>query len=202
MKTLSVLCVIVVLAFFTSGVSAKYETNKPEVAQGQQQMYASPTGYQVQNRVTTQNQGLDTQLKIATQEYMGTVAAQVQQLLEVRTTGGIGEQVRQIAQEQEKTQNQLQEQLTKLDNRKGLLRSLIGPDYQALKTMQQQMEQNQLRIAELEQLKNQLANWGDITMVQETIEALMQQYTTLQERVSLEEQTGSMFGWLFKLFAK
>ncbi|MCL5431839.1 MAG: hypothetical protein M1484_01925 [Patescibacteria group bacterium] len=199
--------------------------NQGTTTQGQQQVVASPTGNQVQNQnqVQTQNQGEDTQLKVNTQEQenlgegtgtgsqnrsqnavenMSNVAEQVQELQQIRTTGGIGEQVRQVAQEQNQAQNQIQTELGKVDNRTGLLKSLIGPDYKALKSMQKVMEQNQLRIQQLEQLQNQLTNQSDITMVQETIQALTEQNTALQDKITLEEQSGSLLGWLFKLFAR
>jgi len=38
-------------------------------------------------------------------------------------------------------------------------------------------------------------------MVQATIQLLMEQNTSLQENIDLETQSGSLFGWLFKLFA-
>ena len=208
MKNISVLVVVIVLASFGSSVFAAKNSDvggqNTTTGQAQQQIIASPspTGYQVKNQVSTQNQGEASQLRVNTQEQMGTVAAQVQGLLEVRTTGGIGEQVRQIAQEQNQAQDQLQTELGKVESRKGFLKSLIGPDYQALKNMQKQMEQNQLRIQKLEQLQNQLTNQGDITMVQATIQALTEQSTTLQDRINLEERSGGMFGWLFKLFVR
>ena len=180
------------------------------------------TGAQVQNQnqVKTQNAGEDSQLQVNTQEQesqgmpkgesprsesakenMSAVAQKVEELLTTKTTeGGIGEQVKQIAQEQTEAQDQIQTELAKVDSRGGLLKSLIGPNYQALKNMQKQMEQNQLRIQQLEQMKNQLINLGEITMVQETIQALTEQDTALQDRIALEEQTGSLLGWLFKLF--
>jgi len=199
--------------------------NQGTTTQGQQQVVASPTGNQVQNQnqVQTQNQGEDTQLQVNTQEQenlgegtgagsqnrsqnavenMSNVAEQVQQLLQVKTTGGIGERVRQIAQEQNQAQNQTKVELDKVENRGKLVKMLIGSDYQALKNMQKQMEQNQLRIRELEQLQNQLTNQGDITTVQETIQALTEQNTALREQINLEEQSGSLLGWLFKLFAR
>jgi uncharacterized protein YeeX (DUF496 family) len=79
---------------------------------------------------------------------------------------------------------------------------LIGSDYQALKNVQKQIEQNQLRIQQLEQLQNQLTNQSDIAIVQETIQALTEQNISLQDRINLEEQSGSLFGWLFKLLSK
>ena len=184
---------------------------------------------QNQNEVKTQNQGEDSQLNVNTQEQeslgenqdtegnskeesprsetakenMSVVSQKVEELLTTEIAqGGIGEQVKQIAQEQKQAQNQIQTELGKVDTRSGLLKSLIGPNYQALKNMQKQMEQNQLRIQQLERLKNQLTNQGDIVIIQETIQALTDQNTSLQDRIALEERSGSLLGWLFKLFAK
>ncbi len=197
------------------------------VTQTQQQLRVSPSPtrnqIQNQNQVTTQNQGEDSQLQVNTQEQeslgeeqgtgsqnrnqnaienMSEVAKQVQQLLQVRTTGGIGEQVRLIAQAQNQAQTQIREQLSKLESKGKLARFLTGTDDGAVKNLKAQLVQNQLRIKQLGQLQNQLSNQGDITMVQETIQALIQENTSLQERITAEEQTKSMFGWLFRLFAK
>ena len=201
-------------------------TNTGTGQQVQQQIKTSPspTGNQVQNQnqVKTQNQGEDSQLQIETQERenleestdvgsqnrnqnavqnMSEVATQVQQLLRLRTTGGIGEQVRTIAQAQNQAQTQIQEQLTKLESKGKLARLLTGTDYGAVKNLKTQLEQNQLRIQQLTQLQNQLTNQGDMTAVQETIQALIQENTSLQDRITAEEQTRSLFGWLFKLFS-
>ncbi len=177
----------------------------------------SPTGNEIQNQI--QNQGEEQQIQTQEQESlenatgegsqnrnqnaiqnMSEVAKQVQQLLQVRTTGGIGEQVRQIAQEQNQAQTQIQEQLNKLDSKGKFSRFLTGTNFGAIKNLKVQLEQNQLRIKKLEQLQNQLSNGGDITTVQETIQALIAENTLLQERIVTEEQTKSLFGWLVKLF--
>jgi len=188
---------------------------------GQQNADASQQA-QVQNQVQTQNQGEEQQVQVQNQEQenlgdgqedglqnrnqnaiqnMSEVAKQVQQLLQIRTTGGIGEQVRQIAQEQNQAQIQIQEQLNKLESKNGLARFFSGTDYGAVKNLRAQLVQNQARIKQLEQLQNQLSNQEDITMVQATVQALIQENTSLQERITTEEQTRSIFGWLFKLFA-
>lgn len=177
---------------------------------------------QNENQVKTQNQGEDPQLQVNTREQedlrddletgsqnrnqnavqnMSQVATQVQQLLQVRTTGGIGEQVRTIARAQNQAQTQIQEQLNKLDSKGKLAKLLTGADHGAVKNLKQQLEQNQLRIRQLEQLQNQLANEADVTAVQETIQALIQENISLQDRITTEEQTRSLFDWLFKLFS-
>lgn len=176
-----------------------------------------------QNQADTQNQGEDSQLQVNNQEQEGSesgrgeglqnrnqnglenmseVAKQVQELLQVKTTGGIGEQVRQIAQEQNQAQSQIQEQLNKLESKSRLARLLTGTDYGSVKNLKAQLVQNQVRIKQLEQLQNQLSNQGDLALIQETIQALIQENTALQERITAEEQTKSLFGWLFKLFLR
>jgi len=177
----------------------------------QQQVHASssPAGNQVQNQVNTQEEenlengqgeGLQTRNQTAIQN-MSEVAKQVQLLLQTRTSGGIGEQVRQIAQEQNQAQAQIQEQLNKLESKGKLARFLTGTDYGAIKNIKQQLNENQLRIEQLTKLQTQLSNQSDITMVQEITQALIQENISLQERISVEEQTRSMFGWLFRLFS-
>jgi hypothetical protein len=183
------------------------------------------------NQVQIQNEGEDSQLRVNTQEeeslgantetegrglpkeisprsetatqHMSIVAQKVEALLADTTMqGGIGQQVKVIAQEQKMAQVQLRTELEKVDDRGGLLKSIVGPDFKALKNMQQEVEQNQLRIEQLTLLQNQLTNQADIDQVQEMIRVLTEQNISLQDRVSLEEQSGSMLGWLFKLFAK
>lgn len=185
----------------------------------------SPTGSQVknQNQVSTQNMGEESNLMVSTSEQEGTtsgrgtglanknavavehmsiVAQKVQELLQVRTTGGVGDQVRIIAQEQNKSQDQIQLQLDKIGVKGSLAKALFGPDYKALESLEQQMEQNQLRIEKLQELKLEFTNTGDQTAVQETIDALIQENTSLQEILSFEGGTKSLFGWLVRLFVK
>ena len=210
-----------------AGTQGTAGTQQGTTTQTQQKLQTppSPTGSQVQNQnqVKTQNKGEDSQLKVNTQEQeslgeeqgtgsqnrnqnavqnMSEVAAQVQQLLQIRTTRGIGEQVRQVAQAQNQAQTQIQEQINKLDSKGKLARIITGTDYGAVKNLKQQLGQNQLRIRQLEQLQNQLTNQGDITAVQEAVQALIRENTSIQDRIMIEEQAKSLFGWFFKLFIR
>ncbi len=182
---------------------------------------ASPTGNQTQNQVSTQNMGEDTNLQVRTEEqestgagngtglenknpnaveHMSIVAQRVQELLQVKTKGGIGDQVRIIAQDQNQAQDQIQARLDKIEAKGNLVKSLFGSDYKAIKDLKQLLEQNQLRIQELQQLMNQVTNEADEATIQETIEALTQENISLQEIISSEESMKSLFGWLVKLF--
>lgn len=155
----------------------------------------TPQGNQVQNQnqIQTQNQGEETQLQVATQH--------MEQLMDMEGLNEeVGSQVRTIAQEQVQTQTQIQTQLNKLESKSGLMKKLFGPDYGAIKNLKQQMEQNRLRIQQFEQLQNQVTNQADETQLEEAIQALVEQNTSLEEQIQAEEQVGSIFGWLIRLF--
>lgn len=195
---------------------------------GQQVISTSPSQpiVQAQNQVKTQNQGEDSQLMIETKEEtnlnktgnnvksesprsevakerMSDVATQVETLLTNKTMkGGIGEQVKQIASEQKQAQEQVKSNLNQVESRKGLLKSLIGPDYKALKNMEDQVKANQLRIEKLIELKTQLTNQNDIAIIEATIQALTKQNVQLQKTVTDENQSKNMLGWLFRYFVK
>lgn len=219
MKKIAFLFVSGLFLVSTTAFAAKNETGAQNTGTGQQvqqqvKTSPSPTGNQVrnQNQVQTQNQeqenleerqgeGLQNRNQNAVQN-MSAVAQQVQELLQIRTTGGIGDQVRQIAREQNQAQTQIQDNLNKLESRSGLLKRLFGPEYKAIKNLNQQMEQNRLRIQQLQQLANQVQNQADQTQIQEAIQALNEQNTVLREQIQAEESIGSLLGWLFKLLAR
>jgi hypothetical protein len=179
----------------------------------------APQGSQVQNQVKTQNAGEDSQLNVNTQESlqakkgsqgrsdtarqnMSVVAQKVEELLESEgAQGGIGQQVKTIAQQQKQAQGEITGQLNKLESRQGLMKKLFGADQKAIKNLKQQMEQNQLRIQQLQELQNQIANQAEETQIQELIQALVEQNTALEDKIQAEEQVGSVFGWLLKLFS-
>ncbi len=207
-KQISVL-IIAGLLSTTSVAFAKNETagegpqNTPKSV-----ISASPSGNTVENKneVQTKNQGEETMLQVNTaeKENLGTLVSQkVEELLNDETLEkGIGQQVKQFVQEQKQTQDKIQEHLNLAENRNNLLKSFIGPDYKSLQNAKAQLEQNQLRIKNLEELKLQLTNESDITMVTETIQAIVNQNTALQDQIEMEESSSSLLGWLFKLFTK
>jgi hypothetical protein len=135
-------------------------------------------------------------------ERMSVVAQRVEEILLTQgVQGGIGDQVRQVAREQKLAQEEMQLELNKIENRGNFLKRLIGPNYGAIKRMERQVEQNQLRIQQLTQLQTQLTNQAEITQVEAMLEALWEQNTALQERMDQEEDGFSLLGWLFKRLA-
>ena len=135
-------------------------------------------------------------------EHMSVVAKTVQELLQTRTTGGIGEEVRIVAREQSEGQNRVTEELQNLGERKGWMKRLLGVDRKVLKNIRDEIQQNEVRIEKLQKLLTQLTNQADKTVIQTMITALEQQNTSLMEVIKAEENTPSLFGWLAKLLEK
>ena len=177
------------------GQGVQQQDRVQDPATHEDEAVVSPQGSQVQNKnqVSTQNKGEETRLQVATQ--------QMEQLMKMEGLNEkAGNQARNIAQEQMQTQVQIQTQLKKLESRSGLMKKLFGPDYKAIKNLKQQMEQNQLRIQQLQELQAQVVNQADEAQLEKAIQALVEQNTALQDQVQAEEETGSLFGWLIKLF--
>lgn len=173
----------------------------------------TPTGSQVQNKnqVQTQNSGEEQQLSVQTQESeqlnqdlsdnFQKVSDQVKELINtVGAKTGIGQQVKDIAQNQEKIQDQIKLNLSQLASQSATSRFFIGSDKKAVKQMEQQMEQNRLLIQQLEELKTQTKNSSDLTQIQQTIDLMTYQNTSLQEKISQENKVNGLFGWLVNLF--
>lgn len=135
-------------------------------------------------------------------EHMSIVAQKVEELLSATTTEitGIGQQVREIARQQKEIQQQIQEQFQNIDNRPAWLKYIFGPAYSSIEKIKQYLEQNQVRIQQLEQLMNQLTNEGEKQLVQQMINALNEQRTALQNYINNEEQTSSLLGKILRFF--
>ena len=178
-----------------------------------QRVSVSPTGNQVknQNEVKTQNQGEDQQLSVKTQESellnedvtqsFTKVSDQVHQLIDtVGAKGGIGQEVKVIAQSQTKLQDEIKSDFDNLNSRSALTKLLVGSDKKMTKSLEQKVEQNRLMIQQLEQLKLQTKNTGDLQQLQETIDLMTYQSTSLQDKIDKENKVNGMFGWLVNLF--
>jgi hypothetical protein len=149
--------------------------------------------YQYTNQVLQQTQEM-----YNAQENMG--EAPLQQQTQNQKQVQVQQQVQNHVLEQIQDQKQIQQGLNKLESKGDLAKKLFGPDYQAIKLLKQQIEQNQLRIAQLNQLQNEVQNQAEQTQLSELIQAMVNQNTALQEKIQTEEKIKSLFGWLAKLF--
>ena len=219
MKKYLVLSFLFLLVAFP--VVAK-STNSNSTSQGQGQNQAQnqnttiiPTGQQVQNQnqVETLNKGQEKKLQVSTQESeqlnqevedsVDKVSTQVQELLDtVGAKSGIGQQVKEFAQNQQKTQQNIKFTYYELKNRGQLVRLFVGSDKKMTQALEQMTAENKLTIQKLEELKTKTINQAEKDQLQETIDLMLYQNTSLGEKIAKEKQVNGLFGWFVKLFNK
>lgn len=171
------------------------------------------TGNQVQNQNQVKNQGETNQIQnneqsgtqtgfAVAQQRRSEVANAVQEMLRVaERNGGIGQQVKIIAQNQNQNQEKLEESLAKVQSRGGFARFLIGVNYGEINNAQKILEQNKEQIEQLNQVKNQLTNQSDIQNLTQQIQTLEQANLEIENSLGTAQKGFSLFGWMFRMFS-
>jgi hypothetical protein len=137
-------------------------------------------------------------------EHRSTVANFVQGLLNVadREEGGIGQQVRVIAQQQNDSESTTTQAIEKVEKRNKIKTFLFGSDYKNLGALRSEMVQTRNRIEQLNRLMENVENEGNKTELQNQIQALEQEQTKIENFIKAQEGKFSLFGWLVKFFNK
>jgi hypothetical protein len=153
-------------------------------------------GGQVQNQ--NQEQG-----QVNAEKHRSTVANFVQNLLEVADReGGIGEQVRTIAQEQNQSAEITVQAMEQVQTRSRVKTFLIGSDYKNLGALRSETVQTANRLQHLNVLLESAQSEADKTELRAQIQILEQEQTKIEAFVQAEEGKFSLFGWFVKLFNK
>lgn len=97
------------------------------------------------------------------------------------------------------SEDRANEALDVADQRSAIAKFFIGPNYNQLKEVKAQMEQNQVRVANMNQVCSQVENAGDQTEIKAQVKILEDQNTALQSQVDEEEAGFSLLGWLIRL---
>jgi len=204
-------------------------TNSIQGTKAGQTEAVTATGNQAGNAVQTNeqnqvmNQGEETQIQTQEQNTIQTqdgtasktksssnpsvqrrseVANAVQAMLQVADReGGIGQQVKVIAQNQNQNQVKLEQNVEKIQSRGELAKFFVGPNYGEIKDAQKTLEQNKGQTSQLNQIKNQLSNEGDQQQLTEQIRVLEKINQEIDSLLSDVQEGFSLFGWLNKLIS-
>lgn len=189
----------------STGTTTPMQSASP-MAQAQQKGSATPSGMgaQTQNQVMTKNQGEDTQLQVKTMEQSQTangVSQAVQSLLAIpERKGGIGQEVKLIAQAQNDDQPNITANLAKIQSRSKFVKSLFGVDQKSLQELKQLQAKNQQRIESMQQLMTQTTNESELTELKLAIQAMVDQNAEIATEIVTADATPGLFGWMFRLF--
>ncbi len=164
--------------------------------QGEDESTSSTSTIGLQNRVQNREQ-------INAEEHRSTVADFVQNLLQVADReGGIGEQVRTVAQEQNQSASTTVRAMRKVEERNRVKTFFLGPDYKNLGTLRSEMVQTQNRLEQLNRFTENVENEGDKTELQNQIQTLEQEQVRIENFIKEREGDFGLFGWLVRLFSK
>lgn len=160
----------------------------------------------LQNQV--QNQGDNQQIQKVQQQGIMTqarsqVANAVQEMLQVaERNGGIGEQIRVIAQNQNQNQEKIENSLLQVQSRKTFTKFIVGPNYGEINNAQKMLEQNRQNLEQLNQIRNQIVDQVDSQQLLEQIQVLEQANLEIEDSLESAQKGFSLFGWLFKVFSR
>jgi hypothetical protein len=179
------------------------------------------TGSQTQTQTQTQNQGEETQLQIQERtetelqkskplyspegstsrtrtEAVGEAVENMVRLSFQLGNEELGQQIRAVTQQQLQSLDKTNQALDKTEERSAIARFFIGTNYNQLKIAKEEMEQNRLRIQELNRIKAQISNEGDKTELKNQIKILEEQNTSLSNQINDILSGFSLLGWLLK----
>ncbi len=135
-------------------------------------------------------------------EYKNEVAQFVHNLKTIgEIEGGIGQQVRVVAQAQNDSEDEVENSINNVNDRSGFVKFLIGPKYGSIAEIKTAIVENQTRVRVLTDLMNQITDPAVKLVLQDQVKMLTQQNANLQKFVTDSESGFSMFGWLMRLFA-
>ncbi|MBU1127090.1 MAG: hypothetical protein ABIH88_00925 [Patescibacteria group bacterium] len=176
-----------------------------------------------QNQIKVKNEGEETQIQLENQqeqqtqqegsveekpnarsetarEHMSIVAQKAEEFLAEEREGGIGEKIREVAQNQIQIQEKVGEQFQKLEQRTGFLRRILGPSRKAIKNLNQQMQENQLQIRKLEEAKQEALRLSEKALIQGMIEGLNETNDFIYQEIAEEERIPGIIGMILSFF--
>jgi hypothetical protein len=139
--------------------------------------------------------------QVNAEEHRSTVANFVQTLLKTAssTEGGIGQEVRVIAQQQNDSDATTTKAIEKIQSRSKIKTFLFGSDYKNLGALRSELVQTRNRI---DQLNRIIQNATSTAEIQTQIQTLEEEQTKIENFIKEQESKFSLFGWLVKLFSK
>jgi len=130
------------------------------------------------------------------------VAEIVQQLISVADKNiNIGEEIRQIAWEQNTTTEKIASTIEKIENRGKLKTFLIGTDYKNIGALRSELVTTANYIKRLEKAWEKATSTPDIQVeLNAQITALKETQTNVESFIKTNESKFSLLGWLVKFF--
>lgn len=114
-------------------------------------------------------------------------------------TGGIGKDVSTVAKDFNNSLQATIQAEEQIENKGAISRLFTGGSQEAAKVLEGEVTQNQIRIQELKQLKEQCQCDEEVkAMMQEQIQSMEQEQVRLQALADKEQRSKGLIGWMWK----
>lgn len=141
--------------------------------------------------------------QLTAEEHRSAVASFVQSLRNVANrAGGIGSEVRVVAQSQMDSASTSARAITTVETRSKLKTFLIGTDYKSIGQLRSEMATTTNNIAKLRKLADEATDASVKAELSAQITALEASQADLEAFVEAHESSFSLFGWFVKLFVR
>lgn len=111
---------------------------------------------------------------------------------------GIGNQVREIAQQQNEAKEKVAEEIEAVQKRSKVKTFFLGADHKNLGELRSEMVKAKAQTQQLENLAEKAENSENKAELQAQVQALEQEQIMIQEFITENEDQFSLFGWAFK----
>ncbi|MFZ2414431.1 MAG: hypothetical protein WAW33_00260 [Minisyncoccia bacterium] len=135
-------------------------------------------------------------------EHRANIANIVQTLIKVsdKEPGEIGNQVREMAREQNEAKERVAKAIDTIQDRNGLKTFLLGTDYKNVGEVRSEMVQTRNQIRKVEKLMDKTTDPTTKTTLQVQLTSLETEQQKLETFLKTNESKFSLFGWFLKLF--
>lgn len=116
--------------------------------------------------------------------------------------GGIGQQVKVIAQQQNNSKEKVAGSIDKVEKRNKVKTFFFGSDYKNLGELRSEMVKTRSLINRLKRLAEKAENGQNKMELQNQIQALEQEQASIDNFIAQNEGKFSLFGWAVKLFSR
>lgn len=152
---------------------------------------------------SNKNKEIEENTEETSASHRSVVSTYVRSLLDVADReGGIGQQVRVIAQQQNESLDKTTETINKIQNRNRIKTFLIGSDYKNIGSLRSLMVKTRNEVEQLKRLAEKTTTEEVKTELQNQIQILEQEQTKINDFITLNEEKFSLFGWVLKLLNK
>ncbi len=132
------------------------------------------------------------------------IANAVQELVSVaqKIKTNVGEQIKTIAQEQEKNYQDAEDAVKTVSERGVFARFFIGPNYSEINKAEKYAKQYTEKLQEMQKTVTKITATDVVNVLDSQIQKMQQVKEELKKEINKQKGGFSLFGWLNRLFAK